>query len=164
MRWVDCSPRGAAIAPTLVSFAAEIAVSQTSGEEIPESFHYGCIVLAHEPGPKLSKLELEALYLSILRARRPFHCRAPRRPTMQLVARHMIGTFLWTLVHRKRLRKIGRTAFERRGARMAVIAPGVRQLLRRKDDGNELAGVFKRQNVASVVAEYSGICGVVVVW
>ena len=51
---------------------------------------------------------------------------------------YVIRLWLLARIRQKRLRKIGRTVEERRGARMAVFAPGVRQLLRR--EGNTLTG------------------------
>lgn len=113
------------------------------------------------PPPNLTKLDLEALFLSVLRARRPLAPPRGRRFDSIIIhgpwhARYLISIFLLARVRRKRLHRIGRTAFDRQTARAAVRFPGVRQLLRRRKDGNELAGVFQRKDVASVVAEYLG--------
>lgn len=96
----------------------------------------------------LSKRATEEYFMALLRSRLPLYIRRPSSTPVQ--------DFVWFAVQQRWLRKIGRTPFDRRGARMAVIVPGVRQLLRRTNDGNKLAGVFQRQDVASVVAEYLG--------
>lgn len=105
--------------------------------------------------PVLTKLELETLSMSILRARRALVLPRPRR--LHGSPRYRLNQFLLVRVRRMRMHKeIGKTLEERRATRAAARFPGVRQMLRRRDDGNELAGVFKRTDMASVVAEYLG--------